>query len=118
MIISQIANGIALGFIYVVIAIGLTVVLGLLGIINFAHGAFFALGAYFALSLYERFGWPGVVLAPIGVTLVGMAIEMLLIRRVYGADPLRGLIMTFAIAMMIEALISLEWGTRSYSLSV
>jgi branched-chain amino acid transport system permease protein len=118
MIVSQIANGIALGFIYVVIAIGLTVVLGLLGIINFAHGAFFALGAYFALSLYERFGWPAVILAPIGVTVVGMAIEMLLIRRVYGADPLRGLIMTFAVAMMIEALISLQWGTRSYSLPV
>ncbi|WP_424138276.1 branched-chain amino acid ABC transporter permease [Roseomonas chloroacetimidivorans] len=116
MIASQVANGVALGFIYVVIAIGLSVVLGLLGIVNFAHGAFFALGGYFALTLYQHFGWPAVALAPLGAAAVGMVLEVALIRRIYGADPLRGLIMTFAIAMFLEAAISLTWGTLSYSL--
>jgi branched-chain amino acid transport system permease protein len=115
-VVSQIANGLVLGVIYTVIAMGLTIILGLLGIINFAHGAFFALGAYFALTLYQIYGWPALVLAPVGVALVGVALEMSLIRRVYGKDPLRGMILTFAIAMGIEAVISVVWGTAQHSL--
>ena len=115
-IVSQIANGLVLGFIYIVIAIGLTLILGLLGIVNFAHGAFFVLGAYFALTFHEIYGWPAVVLAPIVVAALGALVEMVLIRRVYGADPLRSLIMTFAIAMGIEALVAVTWGTEQRSL--
>jgi branched-chain amino acid transport system permease protein len=109
-IVSQIANGLVLGFLYVLIAVGLSIIFGLLGIVNFAHGAFFALGAYFALTLYRVLGWPAVVLAPVGVGVLGMAVERVLVRRLYAHDPLISLIVTFALALLIEALIRLIWG--------
>ena len=59
-LLSQLAAGLVLGGLYVLIAIGLSIIFGLLGIVNFAHGSFFALGAYFALTLYQHFGWPAV----------------------------------------------------------
>ncbi len=110
LILSQLANGLVLGGLYVLIAIGLSIVFGLLGIVNFAHGAFFALGAYFALTLYETFGWPAVVFAPLLVGLLGMVVERVLIRWLYDKDPLVSLIVTFALALMIEASIRLIWG--------
>ncbi len=109
-LLSQAANGLVLGGLYVLIAIGLSIIFGLLGIVNFAHGAFFALGAYFGLTLYQQFGWPAVVLAPIAVGLLGMVVERLLIRRLYDKDPLVSLIVTFALALLIEALTRLIWG--------
>jgi branched-chain amino acid transport system permease protein len=110
LILSQAANGLVLGGLYVLIAIGLSIIFGQLGIVNFAHGGFFALGAYFALTLYETFGWPAVVLAPLLVGLLGMVVELVLIRRLYDKDPLVSLIVTFALALMIEASIRLIWG--------
>ncbi len=110
LILSQVAAGLVLGGLYVLIAIGLSIIFGLLGIVNFAHGNFFALGAYFALSLYQAFGWPAVVLAPIMVGVVGMIAERLLIRQLYDKEPLVSLIVTFALALMIEATLRLVYG--------
>jgi len=109
-ILSQVAAGLVLGGLYVLIAIGLSIIFGLLGIVNFAHGNFFALGAYFALTLFQQFGWPAVILAPILVGLVGMAVERVLIRQLYDKEPLISLIITFALALMIEALLQLIYG--------
>ena len=117
-VLAQAANGLVLGFIYVLIAVGLSVIFGLLGIVNFAHGAFFALGAYFAVTLQARFGWPAVILAPVGVGLIGALVEMTLIRRLYGREPLTVIVLTFALALFIEAVIRLVWGTGSYPFSV
>lgn len=110
LLLTQAVNGLVLGGLYVLIAIGLSIVFGLLGIVNFAHGAFFALGAYFGLTLYQQFGWPAVVLAPIGVGLFGMVVERLLMRHLYDKDPLISLIVTFALALLIEALTRVIWG--------
>jgi branched-chain amino acid transport system permease protein len=110
LILSQIVNGLVLGGLYVLIAIGLSIIFGLLGIVNFAHGAFFTLGAYLALTLYQLFGWPAVILAPLIVGGIGMIAERLLIRRLYDKEPLISLIMTFALALMIEATVRLIWG--------
>ena len=109
-ILSQLATGLVLGGLYVLIAIGLSIIFGLLGIVNFAHGSFFALGAYFALTLYEYFGWPAVMLAPLLVGVVGMVVERMLIHRLYDKEPLISLIVTFALALMIEALLRLIYG--------
>lgn len=109
-LVSQVANGLVLGFVYVLIAVGLSITFGLLGVINFAHGAFFALGAYFAWQMYHWFGWSAVILAPPLVGLVGMVVEATIIRRLYGKEPLLSLIVTFALALLIEALIRLVWG--------
>jgi branched-chain amino acid transport system permease protein len=109
-ILSQTVSGLVLGGLYVLIAIGLSIIFGLLGIVNFAHGAFFTLGAYFALTLFERFGWPAVVLSPILVGAIGIVAERLLIRRLYDKEPLISLIVTFALALMIEASVRLIYG--------
>lgn len=109
-LLSQMAAGLVLGGLYVLIAIGLSIIFGLLGIVNFAHGNFFALGAYFAITLFDYFGYPAVILAPILVGIVGMAVERLLIRQLYDKEPLVSLIITFALALMIQALIRLVYG--------
>ncbi|HEX3990161.1 MAG TPA: branched-chain amino acid ABC transporter permease [Acetobacteraceae bacterium] len=107
---SQIVSGLVVGSLYVLIAIGLSIIFGLLGIVNFAHGSFFTLGAYFALSLYQYFGWPAVILAPIFVGIIGMAVERTLIQRLYDKEPLISLIVTFALALLIEASVRLVYG--------
>ncbi|MGH6944090.1 MAG: branched-chain amino acid ABC transporter permease [Geminicoccaceae bacterium] len=110
-ILSQVVNGLVLGFLYVLIALGLSIVFGMLGLVNFAHGVFFALGAYFALSLQQGLGGYAVVLAPIGVAIVGMLIEMTLMRPLYDKEPLLGLFMTFGLALFVEELIRTIWGS-------
>jgi branched-chain amino acid transport system permease protein len=109
-VLSQVASGLVLGGLYVLIAIGLSIIFGLLGIVNFAHGVFFTLGAYLALTLYQTFGWPAVILSPVIVGFIGVAVERILIRRLYDKEPLLSLIITFALALMIEATVRLIWG--------
>jgi branched-chain amino acid transport system permease protein len=109
-LLSQTVSGLVLGGLYVLIAIGLSIIFGLLGIVNFAHGAFFTLGAYLALTLVEAFGWPAILLSPIIVGGIGMAAERLLIRRLYDKEPLISLIVTFALALLIEATVRLIYG--------
>ncbi|WP_029075642.1 branched-chain amino acid ABC transporter permease [Kaistia adipata] len=116
-LLSQAANGLVLGFIYVLIAVGLSITFGMLGIVNFAHGAFFALGAYFAYELVRLFGWPAAILSPVIVAGIGMLLEVTLIRRLYGKEPLLSLVITFALALLIEAIIRYVWGTDGKPLS-
>ena len=118
LILSQAVNGLVLGFLYVLIATGLSIIFGMLGVVNFAHGAFFALGAYFALTLQAEFGWYAVVFAPVLVGLVGMLVEWLLIRRLYGKEPLLGLILTFALSLLMISLMRLVWGAGGLPLSL
>ena len=110
MLASQAVNGLVLGFLYVLIAIGLSIIFGMLGIVNMAHGAFFALGAYIALELDRQFGWGAALLAPIATGLIGMLVEKVLIRRLYGKEPLLGLILTFALALLIETILRKIFG--------
>ncbi len=110
LILSQVANGLVLGFLYVLIALGLSIIFGMLGIVNFAHGAIFALGAYFAVTFVPLLGWWGLLLVPVAVALVGVVIEVTIIRRLYDKEPLYGLIVTFGLALLIEALIKYFWG--------
>ncbi len=110
MLASQAVNGLVLGFLYVLIAIGLSIIFGMLGIVNMAHGAFFALGAYLALVLSQQFGWGAALLAPIATGLLGMLVEKLLIRRLYGKEPLLGLILTFALSLLVETILRRIFG--------
>src|ERR1700722_20519274 len=109
-ILSQVATGLVLGGLYVLIAIGLSIIFGLLGIVNFAHGNFFALGAYFALTMYQYLGWPGVLLAPLLVGAVGMVVEKTVIRQLYDKEPLISLIVTFALSVIVKGLLRLVCG--------
>ena len=110
MILSQAVNGLVLGFVYVLIAVGLSIIFGLLGIVNFAHGAFFAVGAYVALVLAREFGWWAALLAPLVTGALGMLVEIVLIRHLYGKEPLLGLILTFALALLFEAVLRMIFG--------
>jgi branched-chain amino acid transport system permease protein len=115
---SQLVNGLVLGFVLVLVSIGLSLVFGLLGIVNAAHGAFFALAAYIAVTLQGTLGWGVFFVAPIVVGVIGLAVEFLLVRRLYGKDPLTTLLLTFALSLFLEALIRVIWGSNPQSLAV
>ncbi len=110
MLLSQAVNGLILGFLYVLIAVGLSIIFGMLGIVNFAHGAFFAIGAYLALVLARDVGWGAALLAPILTGALGVVVEIVVIRRLYGKEPLLGLILTFALALLAESVLRLIFG--------
>src|SRR5213595_2821714 len=104
-------NGLVLGALYVLMALGLSIIFGMVGVINFAHGALFTLGAYAAYQLQGALGFSGaLVAAPVAVGLLGMLIEATLLRRLYLQDPLQGLLLTFGLAMVLEQGIRLVWG--------
>ena len=110
-VVEQILNGLLVGSYYIVLSLGLSLIFSLGGVVNLAHGAFYALGAYFAYEVQRRLGFGGaVVLAPIGVALVGIAIEQLFLRRLYREDPMLGLLFTFGLAMTAEQSLRLIWG--------
>jgi branched-chain amino acid transport system permease protein len=135
-LLPHILNGLTLGLLFALIALGFMLIVGLMEQINLAHGSLFALGAYFAMQLMGPrppfppdiaqvwlampLGWRYVatlILAPAAVGVVGIAIEFCM-RRTYGKDPLYGLLLTFGAAMVIEEMIRLTWGTRDYVLQV
>src|SRR6266508_3906550 len=87
-ILEQMANGLLVGAYYIVLALGLSLIFSLGGVVNLAHGAFYALGAYLGYEIQRRLGFGGAMaLSPIGVALIGVAIERLAIRRFYKEDP-------------------------------
>jgi len=135
-LLPHILNGLTLGLLFALIALGFMLIVGLMEQINLAHGSLFALGAYLAMQLMGprppfppdiaqawlalSLGWRYVatlILAPAAVGVVGIAIEFCM-RRTYGKDPLYGLLLTFGAAMVIEETIRLTWGTRDYVLQV
>jgi branched-chain amino acid transport system permease protein len=118
-LVEQILNGLLVGSYYIVLSLGLSLIFSLGGVVNLAHGAFYALGAYFAYEVQRRLGFGGaVVLAPVGVALVGVAIERLFLRRLYREDPMLGLLFTFGLAMTAEQSLRLIWGTTGLNFSI
>ena len=111
-------NGLVLGLIFAVVAMGFTLILGVMEVINFSHGILFALGAYFAFSMQRHVGfWMALILAPLLVGLVGLILERLVIHRTYGGNPLFGLLLTFGLATALEELIRMVWGKTGYSVA-
>jgi branched-chain amino acid transport system permease protein len=107
-----------LGLIFAVVAMGFTLILGVMQVINFTHGILFALGAYFAFSMQRYVGfWFALILAPLLVGLVGLVLERLVIHRIYGSNPLFGLLVTFGLATGLEELIRMIWGKTGYSVA-
>jgi len=116
LILMQLFNGVVLGAVYVLIAVGLTIVFGMLNVINFAHGAVYALGAYIAFTLATLIGswtgsfWLAVALAPFVVALLGALVEIFLLRRMYDAMHEYQILLTFGVALVIQELIIMIWG--------
>ncbi len=118
-ILEHMANGLLVGAYYIVLALGLSLIFSLGGVVNLAHGAFYALGAYLAYEIQLRLGFAGAVaLSPIGVALIGVAIERLAIRRFYREDPALALLFTFGLAMAAEQSVRLIWGATGLPFSI
>ena len=101
--IQHLLNGLLAGAYYLLIALGLSLIFSLGGIVNLAHGAFYAIGAYLTVLLSPHIGFVGTfVAAPVLVGMLGIAIERLLFRRFYRADPILSLLLTFGLAMVAE----------------
>jgi branched-subunit amino acid ABC-type transport system permease component len=112
-LLPHLLNGVSLGLLFALIALGFMLIVGVMEVINLAHGSLFALGAYVAITLM---GWKlsyalAFLLAPLVVGACGMLLELCL-RRTYGKDPLYGLLLTFGAALVIEELIRLVWGSN------
>jgi branched-subunit amino acid ABC-type transport system permease component len=129
-------NGLSLGLLFALIALGFMLIVGVMELINLAHGSLFALGAYLALVIIApNFPWSGafgqwytglpigarymlaIVLAPSLVAIIGMVLEICM-RPTYGKDPLYGLLLTFGAAMVLEEVIRLVWGSAEQVLTV
>jgi branched-chain amino acid transport system permease protein len=120
-ILGQLMLGLVNGSFYAMLSLGLAVIFGLMGIVNFAHGAFYALGAFAALIGLQQFGvnyWAALALAPLAVGLLGIVVERLLLCRLYRLDPLYGLLMTFGLALVIEGMLHQFYGASGQSYPV
>jgi branched-chain amino acid transport system permease protein len=113
LILMQLFSGLALGAILVMVALGLTIVFGMLGIVNFAHGALFMVGAYAGLWVAAQTGsfWWALLVAPIAVGVLGMAIERFLIRPLYGRSPDDPLLLTFGLGYVLVESVRITFGT-------
>src|SRR5205807_10345502 len=116
---QQVLNGLLDGVYYLLIALGLSLIFSLGGIVNLAHGAFYAIGAYLTLVISPWLGFGGAfVVAPVAVALFGVLIERTLFRRFYRADPILSLLLTFGLAMVAEQVLRMIFGASPLSYSI
>jgi branched-chain amino acid transport system permease protein len=117
-LLQQVVNGVALGMLLALMAVGLTVVLGLMRVINMAHGALYTLGAYAVITTFSWWGFfPALLVAPLVVGIVGLAVEGALIRPIYRRDPLHTLLLTFGLALIVEDLVRVGWGDAPHAMA-
>jgi len=112
-ILGQLMLGLVNGSFYALLSLGLAVIFGLLRIVNFAHGVMFMLGAfvaYYGLALAHLPFYPALIVAPVVVGLFGLGLEVFFLRRLYGLDPLYGLLFTFALVLILEDAMRLAAG--------
>ena len=110
--------GLTLGTLYILLALGLNIILGLMGVISFAHGAFFTLGAYITFTLESRIGlFPAILVGAVATGLFGMLFESSLVRRLYGRPPEHVLLLTFGAFLVILQFIRRVWGDDPRPLS-
>ena len=115
-ILIQFMNGLAGASSLFLVAAGLSLIFGVTRIVNFAHGSFYMLGLYLAYSLIERFGhgavgfWAAILLAAVAVALLGVLVEVLVLRRLYASPELLQLLATFALVLVIQDFTLWVWG--------
>ena len=118
---GQLMLGLVNGAFYAMLSLGLAVIFGLLDIVNFAHGALYMLGAFAAWIMLDSWGinyWFALVLAPLLVGFFGVVIERLFLKRLYGLDPLYGLLLTFGISLILEGVLRQKYGVSGQSYPV
>jgi len=113
-LIGQILLGLINGSFYALLSLGLAIIFGMLNVINFSHGAFYMLGGFAAWILLSQTGigyWPGLIVAPLAVAVIGAVIERLLLRHLYRVDHLYSLLLTFGVALALEGLFRHVFGS-------
>ena len=118
---GQLLLGLVNGAFYAMLSLGLAVIFGLLGIVNFAHGALYMLGAFAAWIMMDLLGvnyWAALVLAPLTVGILGVVIERLFLKHLYKLDPLYGLLLTFGLSLIAEGIFRELYGVSGQSYPV
>ena len=118
---AQLLLGLVNGAFYAMLSLGLAVIFGLLGIVNFAHGALYMLGAFAAWIMLDKFGinyWYALFLAPLIVGALGAIIERLFLKHLYKIDPIYGLLLTFGLALIAEGIFRELYGTSGQNYDV
>ena len=113
-------TGLIVGSLLFLVAAGLTLIFGVLGVVNFAHGSFYMLGAYLALTAYRLTGNFAIAVAAagIGVGLFGFLFERFLMRRVYKADVLMQLLVCYAVVLIMDDVVKIVWGAEFLSMGM
>lgn len=119
LVITQVVNGIGVGSIYFLIAVGLTLIFGIMDFVNFAHGAFYALGAYVGFELINQTGsfWAALVLAPLIVGILGFILERGLLQWSYSLGHIYQIILTLGVSLIITQLVIIIWSTHSQNIN-
>jgi branched-chain amino acid transport system permease protein len=118
-LLEQVVNGLVVGGYYVLIALGLSLIFSVGGVVNLAHGAFYALGAYGSVTIASHLGFvPAIAISPIAVAGLGLLFERYLLRRFYSADSILALLLTFGLAMVVEQVIRMIWGAAPLPVSM
>src|SRR3990167_8856945 len=115
---GQLMLGLVNGAFYAMLSLGLAVIFGLLDIVNFAHGALYMVGAFAAWIMLDKWGinyWWSLLLAPLLVGALGVVIERAFLKRLYGLDPVYGLLLTFGIALILEGIFRDQYGVSGQS---
>ncbi len=118
---AQLLLGLVNGAFYAMLSLGLAVIFGLLGIVNFAHGALYMLGAFAAWIMLDKFGinyWYALFLAPLTVGALGAVIERLFLKHLYKIDPIYGLLLTFGLALIAEGVFRELYGASGQNYDV
>jgi branched-chain amino acid transport system permease protein len=110
-LIVSLLNGLSYGLLLFMLSSGLTLILGMMGVLNFAHTSFYMLGAYFGYQISRWFGfWPALAIAPLAVGIIGALVERYGLRRMHRFGHVAELLLTFGLAFMIEEIVHLVWG--------
>lgn len=125
-ILVALLNGLATGMLLFITAVGLTLVFGVLGVLNFAHGSFYMFGAYFTfflvsgqlIGVFDNLFWPALVGGALIVAVVGGVVERLVIRPIYDEEHTAQLLLTFALVLVLDNGARLLWGTQFRSVEV
>ncbi len=119
LLLQQVLNGLLDGVYYLLIALGLSLIFSLGGIVNLAHGAFYAIGAYITLVISPYVGFGGaLIISPVAVALLGMLFERFLFKRFYRADPILSLLLTFGLSLVAEQGLRMIFGAPPLSYTI
>jgi branched-chain amino acid transport system permease protein len=115
-LLQQVFNGLVSGSFYALLALGLAVIFGMLGVVNFAHGAFYMLGAFGTYILLDRYDvnfWVALLVVPLVLFGLGLVLERALVHRLRELDPLYGFLLTFGLTLILQDLVRREYGSQS-----